>query len=66
MQIYSPLACCCRLQFLPDHPGGKKPPLMFAGKPDATEEFEMLHKPEIIEKYGAEYLIGTVAPKARL
>ena len=36
---------------------------MFAGKPDATEEFEMLHKPEIIEKYGAEYLIGTVEGK---
>jgi hypothetical protein len=38
---------------------------MFAGK-DATEEFEMLHKPEIINKYAADLLVGTVAPKARL
>jgi cytochrome b involved in lipid metabolism len=53
------------LQFLPDHPGGKKPLLMMGGK-DATEEFEMLHKPEIIDKYGADMLVGTVAAKSRL
>lgn len=44
-------------EFLPDHPGGKKAILMYAGK-DATEEFEMLHKPDIIDKYGKEYLKG--------
>jgi cytochrome b involved in lipid metabolism len=53
------------LQFLPDHPGGKKPLLMMGGK-DATGEFEMLHKPEIIDKYGADMLVGTVAAKSRL
>jgi flavocytochrome c len=46
-------------EFLPDHPGGKKAPLIYAGK-DATEEFNMLHKPEILDKYAKEYLIGTV------
>lgn len=45
--------------FLPDHPGGKKAPLIYAGK-DATEEFNMLHKPEILDKYAQEYFIGTV------
>ena len=52
-------------EFLPEHPGGKKPPLMAAGK-DGTEMFEMLHKPEIINKYGEKYLIGKVAGKSRL
>jgi cytochrome b involved in lipid metabolism len=52
-------------EFLPDHPGGKRAPLIYAGK-DATEEFMMLHKPEIITKYGKPYLIGTVAPSAKL
>ena len=28
--------------FLPDHPGGKKAIMLFAGK-DATEEFDMIH-----------------------
>ncbi len=37
-------------KFLPDHPGGKKAILLFAGK-DATEEFNLLHKPEVVEKY---------------
>ncbi|KAJ1553738.1 hypothetical protein HK096_006640, partial [Nowakowskiella sp. JEL0078] len=32
-------------EFLPDHPGGKKSIMLFAGK-DASEEFNMLHKPE--------------------
>jgi hypothetical protein len=35
--------------FLGDHPGGKKAILLYAGK-DATEEFLMLHKPDIIVK----------------
>lgn len=43
--------------FLGDHPGGKKAILLYAGK-DASEEFLMLHKPDIIVKYGAPYLVG--------
>jgi len=45
--------------FLPDHPGGKKAVLLFAGK-DATEEFNMLHKPEVVQKYAPEAIIGTI------
>jgi len=47
-------------EFLPDHPGGKKAPLIYAGK-DATEEFMMLHKPELLEKYAKQYQVGVVA-----
>ena len=36
--------------FLPDHPGGKRAILMYAGK-DATEDFDMLHNRNVIEKY---------------
>jgi len=35
--------------FLKDHPGGAKAPLLFAGR-DATKEFNMLHKPDVIQK----------------
>lgn len=45
--------------FLKDHPGGKKAILLYAGK-DATEEFNMLHKPDVVEKYAPESVIGTV------
>ena len=34
--------------FLPDHPGGPKAILLYAGK-DATEEFNMLHDKNVIE-----------------
>jgi cytochrome b involved in lipid metabolism len=56
--------------FLKDHPGGKKAILLFAGK-DASEEFNMLHKPDVVEKYAPETVIGTVkggksAGKAKL
>ena len=51
--------------FLPDHPGGKRAIMLYAGK-DASEEFDMLHPPAIkdsIAKYlGAKALKG-VAPK---
>jgi cytochrome b involved in lipid metabolism len=47
-------------KFLPDHPGGKKAILMYGGK-DATAEFEMLHKPDIIVKYGKEFKLGPLA-----
>ena len=33
-------------QFLPDHPGGQKAILLYAGR-DATEEFNMLHDPKV-------------------
>lgn len=46
-------------KFLPDHPGGRKSILQFAGK-DATEEFNMIHKPDVVEKYYAEGIIGDV------
>lgn len=43
--------------FLDDHPGGGKSILQFAGK-DSTEEFDMLHKREVIQKYAPETVIG--------
>lgn len=44
--------------FLADHPGGKKAILIYAGR-DATEEFNMMHKPEVVEKYAPDTVIGT-------
>jgi len=44
-------------KFLPDHPGGKKAILIYAGR-DATEEFNMLHKPDVVEKYAPYCIIG--------
>jgi len=46
--------------FLKDHPGGKKAILLFAGK-DATDEFNMLHKPDVVDKYAPESVIGVLA-----
>merc|ERR1712000_166891 len=46
-------------KFLPDHPGGKKAILLFTGK-DASEEFNMLHKPDVVEKYAPDAIIGTL------
>ncbi|KAK3324213.1 FMN-dependent dehydrogenase-domain-containing protein [Cercophora scortea] len=37
-------------EFLPEHPGGMKIILKYAGK-DATEEFEPIHPPDTLEKY---------------
>ncbi|KAI8803319.1 FAD binding domain-containing protein [Cladochytrium replicatum] len=45
--------------FLGDHPGGKKSILLYAGK-DASEEFNMLHKPEVVAKYAPNTIIGTL------
>jgi len=47
-------------KFLPDHPGGKKAILNFAGK-DATEEFDMLHERRVIKKYAPDAFQGKVA-----
>jgi len=45
--------------FLADHPGGKKAILIYAGR-DATEEFNMLHKADVVEKYAPYSIIGVL------
>ncbi|KAG8757727.1 hypothetical protein FRC12_010227 [Ceratobasidium sp. 428] len=45
--------------FLPEHPGGEKAILLYAGR-DATEEFNMLHDPKVIPRYAPEAVIGTL------
>merc|ERR1712050_664269 len=50
-------------KFLPDHPGGKKAIMLYAGK-DATEEFDMLHDRKVIKKYGISQ--GTVVAKGKV
>merc|ERR1719393_492705 len=52
--------------FLSQHPGGELAILTFAGK-DATEEFNMIHPPDVIPKYAPDAIIGNVGeakPKA--
>merc|ERR1712178_63631 len=52
-------------KFLGEHPGGELAILTFAGK-DATEEFNMIHPPDVIGKYAPDAIIGTVgAAKAK-
>merc|ERR1712141_12083 len=46
-------------KFLPDHPGGELAILTFAGK-DATEEFNMIHPPDVVGKYAPDAIIGVV------
>merc|ERR1712054_615209 len=43
--------------FLKDHPGGELAILTFGGK-DATEEFNMIHPPDVIGKYAPDACIG--------
>lgn len=45
--------------FLDQHPGGKSMLLNVAGT-DATDYFEALHQPKILEEYGEEYKIGVL------
>merc|ERR1719343_1193906 len=45
--------------FLGEHPGGELAILTFAGK-DATEEFDMIHPPDVIGKYAPDAVIGVV------
>jgi cytochrome b involved in lipid metabolism len=45
--------------FLSQHPGGELAILTFAGK-DATEEFNMIHPPDVIGKYAPDAVIGNV------
>jgi succinate dehydrogenase hydrophobic anchor subunit len=49
--------------FLSDHPGGELAILTFAGK-DATEEFNMIHPPDVIPKYAPDAIIGVVGTGA--
>jgi len=49
--------------FLKDHPGGELAILTFAGK-DATEEFNMIHPPDVIGKYAPDAVIGVVGTGA--
>jgi len=52
--------------FLPDHPGGKKAIVLYAGK-DASEEFNMLHNANVLTKYlPAEACIGAVGPASKM
>jgi predicted heme/steroid binding protein len=44
-------------KFLPDHPGGKKAILLYAGR-DASEEFNMLHEKNVVVKYAPDAVIG--------
>ncbi|KAI9139907.1 FAD binding domain-containing protein, partial [Paraphysoderma sedebokerense] len=46
-------------KFLAEHPGGDKAILIYAGK-DATEEFNMLHKPDVVAKYAPYTIIGKI------
>merc|ERR1712187_458605 len=46
-------------KFLGEHPGGELAILTFAGK-DATEEFNMIHPPDVIGKYAPDAVIGTL------
>merc|ERR1719299_147114 len=46
-------------KFLKEHPGGVLAIMTFAGK-DATEEFDMIHPPDVIEKYAPDAIIGMV------
>ena len=45
-------------KFLPDHPGGAKAIVIYAGK-DATEEFDMLHERKVLSWFPLNF-IGVV------
>lgn len=45
--------------FLGDHPGGAQAILAYAGR-DATDQFNLLHKPDVVEKYAPHIIIGVV------
>merc|ERR1719356_1579976 len=46
-------------KFLSEHPGGELAILTFAGK-DASEEFNMIHPPDVIPKYAPDAVIGMI------
>merc|ERR1712232_678254 len=45
--------------FLSSHPGGELAILTFAGR-DASEEFNMIHPPDVIPKYAPDSVIGKI------
>ncbi len=52
--------------FMPDHPGGKKAIMLYAGK-DASEEFNMLHAANVLTKYlPKEACLGAVGPASKM
>merc|ERR1711998_482032 len=51
-------------EFLKDHPGGELAILTFAGK-DASEEFNMVHPPDVLDKYlPKEKVLGVIGTGA--
>jgi len=50
-------------KFMPEHPGGDAVIMMFAGK-DASEEFNPIHPPEVIQQYAPEAVIGKLGQAA--
>jgi succinate dehydrogenase/fumarate reductase flavoprotein subunit len=52
-------------KFLSVHPGGKQAILLFAGK-DATTEFNLIHKKDVVEKYAPDSIIGTLKGSSKL
>lgn len=46
-------------KFLDVHPGGRHAILLFAGK-EASDEFNMIHKADVVLKYAPECIIGTI------
>ena len=44
-------------EFLSSHPGGSSIVVSVGGQ-DATEYFEELHRPEILDEVGKQYIIG--------
>jgi len=51
--------------FLKNHPGGKQAILLYAGK-DASAEFNMLHKPDVVQKFAPNTIIGTLKAGSKL
>ena len=46
-------------KFLSQHPGDELAILTFAGK-DATADFDMIHPPDMVEKYAPDAIVGVV------
>ncbi|KAF4664579.1 hypothetical protein FOL47_005066 [Perkinsus chesapeaki] len=44
-------------KFLPEHPGGEAAIVKFAGK-DASNTFNSIHRPEVLQQYGGKYIVG--------
>jgi len=51
--------------FLNEHPGGRGAILLFAGR-DASSEFNMLHKPDVIAKYAPQCVIGKLLINSKI